>query len=138
MKAVIHPAAFLAGCVLFCALWLWLQPVQPPFENMTTSRRGSRAPRESIKLDTAILERYAGHYEGRADYTADLSVKDGRLYIASPLISSAWEMLAISDVQFFLKESPDIDVKFRVNRRGEVTGFDAATPYGPLPFDRDR
>lgn len=137
MRTLIHPAAFLSGAIAFCAFWLWLEPVQPPFENMT-SRHDPRVPRTSIELDSAILERYAGHYEGRADFVADLSVKDGRLYLASPLISAQWEMLATSDVEFFLKQSPDIDVKFRVSRRGDVTGFDAATPYGPMRFDRER
>jgi hypothetical protein len=138
MRAAIHPAVFLSAAIVLCALWLWLEPVQPPFENMTTTRRDPRTPRESIKLDAAILERYAGHYEGRADFVADLSVKDGRLYIASPSIGAPWEMLATSEDTFFLKESPDIDVKFRIDRRGNVTGFDAATPYGPMRMSRER
>lgn len=137
MRTAIHPAVFLTGAIVFCGLWLWLEPVTPPFENMTTSRRDIRAASTSIKLDVAILERYVGHYEGRAGFTVDLSMKDGRLYADSPE-SVTFEMLATSEVEFFLKESPDILAKFRVDRRGAVTGFDAATPYGPLTLKRAR
>jgi hypothetical protein len=137
MKAAVHPAAFLSGCLVFCAVWLWLQPITPPFGNMTTTRRDARTVRESIELDPAALERYVGLYEGRADFTVDLSMKNGRLYAQStggiPL-----EMLATSELEFFLKESPDVLVRFRVDRRGSVTGLDAATPYGPLRLTRER
>jgi hypothetical protein len=137
MRAVIHPAAFLSGCLVFCALWLWLEPVPPPFENMTTTRRDARTPQESIALDTAILERYAGHYAGRAGFTVELSLKNGRLFAGSPAFVTM-ELLATSDVEFFLKESPDVLVRFRIDRRGAVAGFDAATPYGPMRLDRER
>jgi hypothetical protein len=137
MRTAIHPAVFLSGAVLFCALWLWLEPVPPPFENMTTSRRDARTERESIKLEPAILERYVGHYEGRAGLTVDLHMKDGRLF-ADSNASITFEMLATSEVEFFLKEAPHILVRFRVDRRGAVTGFDAATEYGPMRLDRKR
>jgi hypothetical protein len=138
MRTAIHPAVFLSGAVVFCALWLWLEPIQPPFENMTTTRRDARTERDSIKLDAAILERYVGHYEGRADFTVDVSMKEGRLYAQQGLAIVPFEMLATSELEFFLKQSPDILVKFRVDRGGAVTGFDAATPYGPLRLDRER
>jgi hypothetical protein len=138
MRVAIHPAVFLSGAIVFCALWLWVEPVQPPLENMTTIRRDARTERESIKLDAAILERYVGHYEGRADFTVDVSMKDGRLYAQQSPGIVPLEMLATPELEFFLKQSPDILVKFRVDRRGEVTGFDAATPYGPLRLDRAR
>jgi hypothetical protein len=138
MRVAIHPAVFLSGAIVFCALWLWVEPVQPPLENMTTIRRDARTERESITLDAGILERYVGHYEGRADFTVDVSMKDGRLYAQQSPGIVPLEMLATSELEFFLKQSPDILVKFRVDRRGEVTGFDAATPYGPLRLDRAR
>jgi hypothetical protein len=43
-----------------------------------------------------------------------------------------FEMLATSELDFFLKESPEIGVKFRLDGRGSVLGFNADTPYGPL------
>jgi hypothetical protein len=136
MKAAIHPAVFLSGCILFCALWLSLVPVEPP-PVPAGVRRTAQPARASITLDTAILERYVGRYAGRGDFTVDMSMKDGRLYAQSPG-TIQFEMLATSELEFFLKESPDIVVKFQLDGRGVVTGFDAATPYGPLSLKRAR
>ena len=136
MRLTIHPAVFLSACVVFCALWLWLKPVASPLAPVSTPRI-ARAARASIDLDPAILERYVGRYEGRADFTVDLSMKDGRLYAQSP-DTVPFEMLATSELEFFLKQSPDVDVKFRLDGRGAVVGFDAATPYGPVSVDRVR
>ena len=137
MKTRTHPAVFLFGCVAFSALWLSLVPVESPPVPVGV-RRSAQPTRATIKLDTAILERYVGHYEGRGDFTADLNLKDGRLFIESAVISWPWELLATSEVEFFLKESPDIDVKFRFDGRGAVTGFDATTAWGPMSLDRAR
>jgi hypothetical protein len=123
---------------MFCALWLWLVPVQPEIPAAIGPRRNVQAARTSIELDAAILERYVGHYEGRADFTVDVSMKNGHLHAQSPGVSVPFEMLATSQSEFFLKNSPDIDVKFRVDRTGAVTGFDATTPYGPVTLDRAR
>jgi hypothetical protein len=49
-----------------------------------------------------------------------------------------FEMLATSETEFFFKQSPDIEVTFRFDDRGAVTGFDGATQYGPLSLDRTR
>jgi hypothetical protein len=136
MKATIHPAVFLAGCIAFCALWLSLVPVEPP-PVPAGVRRSAEPARASVRLDTAILERYVGRYTGRGDFTVDMSLKDGRLHAQSPE-TIQFEMLATSEIEFFLKESPDINVKFRLDGRGAVTGFDAATPYGPLSLERAR
>jgi len=136
MKATIHPAVFLSGCIAFCALWLSLVPVEPP-PVPAGVRRSAQPARANVKLDTPMLERYVGRYRGRGDFTVDMTMKDGRLYAQSPG-TIQFEMLATSDVEFFLKESSDIDVKFRLDGRGAVTGFDAGTPYGPLSLDRER
>lgn len=135
MKATIHPAVFLSGCILFCALWLSLVPVEPP-PVPAGMRRSAQPARASIKLDTAILERYVGRYTGRGDFTVDISMKDGRLYLQGTG-TIPFEMLATSEIAFFLKESPDIAVKFELDGRGAVTGFDADTPYGPLTLHRE-
>jgi len=136
MKVTIHPATFLSCCMVFCALWLWLQPVQSPLVPASTPR-AARPERASITLDSAILERYVGHYEGRADFTVDISLKDGGLWAQSPGIVP-FEMLATSETEFFLELSPDIGVKFRLDGRGAVIGFDAVTPYGPASLNRAR
>jgi len=137
MKATIHPAVFLSGCIVFCALWLSLVPVESP-PVPPGVRRSAQPARTSIQLDTATLERYVGRYEGRGDFTVDFSIKDGRLYLQGPTGWVPLEMLATSEIEFFLKESPDVDVKFRLDGRGAVTGFDADTPYGPVSLDRAR
>ncbi len=136
MKRTIPPAAFLLGAIAFCALWLWVQPEGEPIAT-ANSARGAPSARPSIKLDPATLERYMGHYEGRADFTVDLTMQDGRLY-AKNAGTVQFEMLATSETEFFLKESPEIGVKFRVDGRGSVAGFDAATPYGPISLKRTR
>jgi hypothetical protein len=136
MKATIHPAVFLSACMVFCALWLSFVPVEAP-PAPAGVRRSAQSAGTTIKLDAAVLERYVGHYEGRADFIVDLSIRDGRLYAKSPAIVP-FEMLATSEIEFFLKESPDVRVQFRVDGRGAVTGFDAATPYGPVTLDRAR
>jgi len=134
MKATIHPAVFLTGCIAFCALWLSLVPVEPP--PVPAGVRRSIQQRASVSLSTATLEPYVGRYRGRGDFTVDLSMKDGRLYAQSPG-TIRFEMLATSETEFFLRESPDIDVKFRIDGRSAVTGLDAATPYGPLSLERE-
>ena len=136
MKATIHPAVFLSGAIVFCALWLSLVPVESP-PAPAGVRRSAQPARTTIKLDTAVLERYAGRYEGRANFTVDLTIKDGRLYAQSPG-TVPFEMVATSETEFFLKESPDMRATFRLDGRGAVTGFDAATPYGPLSLERAR
>jgi hypothetical protein len=137
MKATIHPAVFLFGCIVLCALWLSFVPAELP-PTPAGVRRSAQPARTTIQLDTAILERYAGHYEGRADFTVDMDMKDGRLYAQSPGILVPVEMLATSEIEFFLKESPDVTMKFRFDSGGAVSGFDATTPYGPVSLDRAR
>jgi hypothetical protein len=137
MRVTIHPAVFLSGCMVFCAVGLWLRPGVLPTDTASAQRSSVQPTRTSIKLDAAILERYVGHYTGRADFAVDVSMKDGRLYAQSPA-TVQFEMLATSALEFFLKESPDIDVKFRLDRSGAVIGFDAATPYGLVRLDRAR
>jgi hypothetical protein len=136
MRTTIHPAVFLSGCIAFCALWLSLMPVEPP-PTPAGMRRTQPSSRATVDVDRALLERYVGRYRGRGDFTVDMTLKDGRLYVQSPG-TIRFEMLATSERNFFLKESPEIDVQFRLDGRGTVTGFDATTPYGPLSLDRTR
>ena len=70
--------------------------------------RLAEATRASVKLETATLERYVGHYTGRGNFTVELSMKEGRLYAQSPG-TIQFEMLATSEPEFLLKETPDIE-----------------------------
>jgi hypothetical protein len=137
MRATIHPAVFLAGCIALCALWLSLVPVERPTAPPGVRRNATQPTRATVELDKAILERYVGRYVGRGDFTVDMSLKDGRLYAQSPG-TIQFEMLATSETEFFLKETTGIDIEFRLDGGGEVTGVDADTPYGPLSLDRAR
>ena len=138
MKIAIHPAAFLGGVLVFCALWLAFRPPVPVVENVGTPRGRAtvRPERASIELAPSVLERYVGHYAGRADFTVDMTLKDGRLFAQSEG-TVPFEMLPTSDTEFFLKGA-GVDVTFRFDRTGAVTGFDAVTDYGPVSMHRVR
>jgi hypothetical protein len=139
MRPTVHPAAFLATALLLCGVLLWLRPALPPAETLVAPRSGSRPPqtqRESIALDATILERYVGKYEGRADFTIELSMQKGSLFAQSPG-SVPFELLATSETEFYLKGA-DVDVEFRIDDNGAVDGFIANTPYGVMSVDRVR
>ncbi|HSC14292.1 MAG TPA: DUF3471 domain-containing protein [Gammaproteobacteria bacterium] len=141
-----HPAVFLGAVILLCAAWLW---ARPPVAAVEISTR--RTPRPalvepaSIELDTAILERYAGTYEGRGGFTIDLTLKDGKLLAQSTgtIPSIPYELRATSETEFFLKLPgapglPGIDIEFDVARDGTVRGFAASTELGPIEVKRVR
>ena len=133
-----HPAVFLGAVILLCAAWLW---ARPPVSAIETVARGRPRPAlvepASIKLDAAILERYTGKYEGRGDFTIDLTVKDGKL-IAQSVVP--YELRATSETEFFvmLNAPIGVDVKFDVARDGTVRGFSANTEYGVIEAKRVR
>ena len=142
-----HPAVFLGAVVLLCAAWLW---ARPPVAAVEISPR--RTPRPalvepaSIELDTAILERYAGRYEGRGGFTIDVTLKDGKLFAqsAGTIPSIPYELRATSETEFFLKvpgapaPTAGIDIEFDVARDGTVRGFAASTEFGPIEVKRVR
>jgi hypothetical protein len=139
-----HPAVFLSAAVLLCAVWLW---VRPPVSAVPTIARSTPRPAlvepASIELDAAILERYAGKYEGRGDFTIDLTVKDGKLLAQSvgTIPSIPFELRATSETEFFLMgpNAPvGVDVEFDVARDGTVRGFAANTEYGVIEVKRLR
>ena len=137
MSRTIHPAFFSGGALLFCAAWLWGRPFGPGVETLV---RGAPRPAlvepESIELDPAILERYAGKYEGRGDFNVELKLKDGKLVVLAPGIAP-FEFRATSETEFFLKGA-GVAVEFDVARDGTVRGFSANTEFGLIKMKRVR
>jgi hypothetical protein len=137
-----HPAVFLGAVILLCAAWLWQRPAVPAVE--TIARRAPRpavVEPASIKLGAAILERYVGRYEGRGDFTIDLTLKDDKLFAqsAGTIPSIPFELRATSETEFFVMgpSAPvGVDVKFDVARDGTVRGFAANTEYGLIEVKR--
>jgi hypothetical protein len=145
MKQTFHPAVFLGAVVVLCAAWLWAKPPEPVVERLArNSPRRAIVDPKSIALDAAILERYAGKYEGRGGFAIDLALKDGKLFAQSvgTLPSIAMELRATSETEFFLKGangvSPGVDIEFDVARDGTVRGFAASTEFGLIEVSRVR
>ena len=106
MRQTFHPALFLGAVILLCTAWLWARPPEPVVERLArSSPRPALVEPASIALDTAILERYAGKYEGRGGFTVDLTLKNGKLFAQSvgTMPSIAMELRATSETEFFLK-----------------------------------
>jgi hypothetical protein len=140
MRLAIHPSVFLGGAIVICGLWLALRPPLPALPSAPSARgapRPARVERPTITLDPATLERYVGKYEGRGDLTVEMTLKNGRLFTQSPGVLVPFEMLAVSETEFFLEKGVNIDVKFRVED-GVVKGFTANTEFGVLYVDRVR
>ena len=139
-----HPSVFLGAVILLCTAWLW---ARPPVSAIETVARGRTRPAlvepASIELDPAILERYVGTYEGRGGFTADLSMKDGKLLVRSA-VAIPFELRATSETEFFLKARdafaplPGVTVEFDVARDGTVRGFAANTEFGVIEVKRVR
>jgi hypothetical protein len=146
-----HPAVFLGAVILVCTAWLWMRPPVSAIETVVarSTPRPALVEPTSIKLDSAILERYAGKYEGRGGFTVDLALKDGKLFAQSTgtIPTMPIELRATSDTEFFLVGpragtatlAPiGVDVEFDVARDGTVRGFAANTEYGVIEVKRVR
>lgn len=146
MRQTFHPALFLGAVILLCAAWLWAKPPEPVVERLArNSPQPVRVAPASIALDTAILERYPGKYEGRGGFTVDLTLKDGKLLAQSggSISSIPLELRPTSETKFFLKSpnfnaAVDTELEFDVARDGTVRGFAASTPFGPVEVKRVR
>jgi len=146
MLPTFHPSIFLGAVIVVCAVWLFARPPVPVSTLPTIARstpRPALAQRASIELDTAILERYAGKYEGRGDFTVDLTVKDGKLIAqsAGTMPSIPFELRATSETKFFVQgpSAPiGVDVEFDVARDGTVRGFTVSSDYGLIEVKRVR
>ena len=139
-----HPSVFLGAVIVLCSAWLW---ARPPVAAIATPTRSAPRPAivepASIKLDTAILERYAGKYEGRGGFTVDLTLKDSKLLLqsAGTMPSIPFELRATSETEFFL-QGPGapigVDIEFDLARDGTVRGFAASTEFGLIEVTRVR
>jgi hypothetical protein len=145
MRPTFHPALFLGAVILLCTAWLWARPPEPVVERLArNSPRPAFVEPASIVLDTAILERYAGKYEGRSGFVIDLTMQRGKLFAQSvgAMPSISMELRAISETEFFLKGangvSPGVDIEFDVARDGTVRGFSASTEFGLIEVERVR
>ena len=138
MKQTFHPAMFLGTVILLCAAWLWARPPELVVERLArSSPRPARVEPASITLDTAILERYVGKYEGRGGFTVDLNLKDGRLLLGYGQGAVPFELSARSETEFFIK-GMGYDVEFDVADDGTVRGFATNTEYGFIEVKRVR
>ena len=146
MRQTFHPAIFLGAVILLCTAWLW---ARPPVSVVEPIARGGLRPAlvepASIELDVAILERYAGTYEGRGGFTVDLMLKNGKLFAqsAGTMPTIPFELRAISETEFFLKGPGGgapigVDIEFDVADDGIVRGFAAKTEYGLIEVKRVR
>jgi hypothetical protein len=147
MRQTFHPALFLGAVILLCAAWLWAKPPEPVVERLArNSPQPVRVAPASIALDTAILERYPGKYEGRGGFTVDLTMKDGKLFAQSvgTMPSGRYELRATSETEFFLIVPGTTipvtgwDMEFDVARDGIVRGFAADTEFGLVEVKRVR
>jgi hypothetical protein len=137
----LHPAVFLGAVTLLCAAWL---SMRPPVSAIETVARGQPRPAivepHSIDLDAAMLERYAGKYEGRSGFTIDVTMKGDKLF-AQSVGSIPFELRATSETEFFLMgpgAPVGVDVRFDVARDGTVRGFAAHTEFGLIEVERVR
>jgi hypothetical protein len=139
-----HPAVFLGAVILLCTAWLW---ARPPVSAVPIIARGTPRPAlvepASIELDDAILERYAGKYEGRGGFAVALTVKDGKLFAQSTgtVPTGTIELRPTTETEFFLMGpvAPiGVDIEFDLARDGTVRGFAANTEYGLIEVKRVR
>lgn len=139
MRRTFHPAVFLGTVVLLCTAWLWARPPVSAIDMFARSAPRRTAPVDpvGITLDSAILERYAGKYEGRGDFAVELTLKDGKLFAPNPSGTVAFELVPISETEFFVK-GLRYDLEFAVAGDDRVRGFAVNTEYGLIEATRVR
>jgi hypothetical protein len=139
MKVDIHPAVFVAGAIALSATWLWLRSLQeiPVAEALaqqarTDSSTARAAPRPSVHVDAAVLERYAGKYE-IGGLIVTLSVAQDRL-VGDASEAGRFELLPASDTKFYFGHFPG-EVTFDVDG-GRAKVFFADLPAGRVTAKR--
>ena len=140
MKVDIHPAVFVGGAMALSATWLWLRSLQEITladalapQARTDSSTARAAPRPSVHVDPAVLERYAGKYEIDA-LIVTLSVAQDRL-VGDASELGRFELLPASDAKFYFGHFPG-EVTFEADDGGRAEGFVADLPVGRLTAKR--
>lgn len=94
------------------------------------TRFGLSAPRKAIRLPSATLDEYAGHYRYRPgnalirEGTEAVLTRtdDGLLYDCSAMAEQG-QLLPLKKDLFFFASSHDVTLMFRRNARGQVAGY---------------
>ncbi|HJQ68426.1 MAG TPA: serine hydrolase [Blastocatellia bacterium] len=76
------------------------------------------APREAARVETKILEQYAGRYRVNPDRVLTVTAENGKLW-AEPTASPKFELLPVSETSFLRKDAP-IEYEFVKNAEGSV------------------
>jgi CubicO group peptidase (beta-lactamase class C family) len=83
-----------------------------------------------VAVDPAVLARYAGGYEIPGVAKLTLSVKDGRLYAAAPVLApDPFELMAQSPTRFFIP-SNGLTLEFVTDANGSPSKINIAGPFG--------
>ena len=83
--------------------------------------------RRAIKLDHAVLDRYAGRYHWSENYTLVIN-REGDLLVAQlDGLPDRYQLYPESSTRFFLK-TVDVVAEFQTNRRGETTQLVIRSP----------
>jgi CubicO group peptidase (beta-lactamase class C family) len=77
--------------------------------------------RESIELDPAVVEQYAGEYELAPGQSIQFTLEEGKL-IAHVPGQPAYPLWAETETHFFLKELP-VKFEFQKDAAGKITGM---------------
>lgn len=83
-----------------------------------------------VPVDPAVLARYAGVYEVAGLAKMTLTVKDGRLYAAVPVLTpDPFELMAQSQSRFFV-QSNGLEAEFVTDANGAPTKINVSGPFG--------
>lgn len=77
---------------------------------------------KQVAVNASLLQPYAGTYVGTDNDTVTISLENDKL-AASKGTHKIAELKPASETLFFIKESEPIDIQFRKNTKGKVTGF---------------
>jgi CubicO group peptidase (beta-lactamase class C family) len=86
--------------------------------------------RAVVPVDPAVLARYAGVYEVAGLAKMTLTVKDGRLFAAVPVLTpDPLELMAQSQTRFFVQAN-GLDAEFVTDANGAPTKINIGGPFG--------
>lgn len=75
----------------------------------------------AVKLDDKTLEKYAGRYQLPPPTVWEIKPENGALIVKTP--SQMLKLLPESETKFFVENSEDVKVTFKLDEKGVVTGF---------------